>query len=60
MEVQKEAQCTCQAERMVVVSSFTLSLALSVRPSCIAYPTVDCHEFTRHTHDASESKPFHM
>ena len=42
MEVQKGAQCTCQAEK-VVGSSFTPSVILLVHPSGTVHPTVDCH-----------------
>ena len=44
--LQKVAHCTCQAET-VVSSSFTTSIALSVRLSGTVHPTVDSHELTR-------------
>ena len=42
-EVQKGAQCTCQAE-MLLGSSFTPSVASLVRRNGTMHTTVDCHK----------------
>ena len=46
IEVQKQPQCTCQAET-VSETSLTPSIALLVHPRDIVYSIVDCYELIR-------------
>ena len=59
MEVQKGAQYTCQAEK-VIGSSFTPSVALLVHPSGIIHPIITCHGSQSNKHDASKSRPCYV